>query len=189
MGTLAPSIVSRPKATRLRQDLGGQVDLYFERLGRDGFEEIQSAARLALSVPLLQEVINAMPVPVSLLNEKGQVILTNRWWDRLVGDATDCILGKRHGELLGCIHCHDGPGGCSTLPGCAHCGAASAIFESQELKEQVTREYRLRRQAKDGEEVAELLVTATPLKVDHRNFTVFALQEGEPGVSRGADDR
>ncbi len=85
------------------------VDLYFGQLGRDGLEELQSASRLILGVPLLKEIINAMPLPVAVLNDKAQVVLTNRCWDRLVGKATDCLLGARHGELLGCIRCEDGP--------------------------------------------------------------------------------
>ncbi len=182
-------VLSRPRATRSRPDLGRQVDEYDERLGRDGVEEVQSAARQVPDVRSLQEVINAVPIPVSVLNENGQVVLANGCWDSLVGDATDCILGKRHGELLGCIHCHDGPGGCSTLVGCIHCGAASSVFECQELKEQVTREYLLCRKTPEGEKVTELLVTATPIHIDHRGFTVFVLQDVDPREAAASDER
>ena len=117
------------------------VDLYFDQLGRDGLEQLQSASRLILGVPLLKEIINAMPLPVAVLNDKAQVILTNRCWDRLVGEATDCLLGARHGELLGCSRCQDGPDGCGTGRGCGNCGAAISILESQHSRGQVTCEF------------------------------------------------
>jgi len=163
------------KRLLFRRHLGEGVDEYFGRLGRDGVEEIQSASRLVLGVPLLQEIINAMPVPVSVLNEKGQVILTNRCWDRSVGEGADCLLGRRHGELLGCMRCEDGPDGCGTSPGCAGCGAAMSILESQQSREQVTCEYHLYRRTPRGPELEELMVTATPIQVDGHDFSIFAL--------------
>jgi PAS domain-containing protein len=163
--------------------LGEDVDAYFGRLGRDGVDEIQSASRLVLGVPLLQEIINAMPVPVSVMNEKGQVILTNRCWDRSVGEGADCLLGKRHGELLGCMRCEDGPEGCGTSAGCAGCGAAVSILNSQQSQEQVTCEYRLYRRTPKGPELEELMVTTTPIEVDGRGFSIFVLHVVDPLVA------
>lgn len=64
------SVVSSPKASPFRRGLAEQVDVYFEQLGREGVEEVGSVAKLMLRLPLVQEVINAMPIPVSVLNEK-----------------------------------------------------------------------------------------------------------------------
>ena len=57
----------------LQRQSSEEVDVFFDQLGRDGLEEIRTASRLLLGVPLLQEIINAMPVPVAVLNDKGQV--------------------------------------------------------------------------------------------------------------------
>ncbi|TVS14839.1 MAG: hypothetical protein EA424_18155 [Planctomycetaceae bacterium] len=159
------------------------VDVFFGRLGRDGLEEIQAAARLIVGVPLLQEIINAMPVPVAVLNDKGQVVLTNRCWDRSVGEATNCLLGARHGELLGCSRCEDGPDGCGTARSCNHCGAAISILESQHSRGQVTCEFRLYRRTSEGPELEERLVTTTPIQVDGRDFSIFVLHDVDPLVA------
>ena len=65
-------------------------------------DDLRDAWRLLQAVPLLQEVIDAVPAAVAVLNEKGQAILTNRYWQQSQ-DVADCALGKRHGELLGCL--------------------------------------------------------------------------------------
>ncbi len=167
----------------LQRQSDEDVDVFFGRLGRDGLEEIRAATRLVLAVPLLQEIINAIPVPVAVLNDRGQVVLTNRCWDRSVGEATDCLLGKRHGELLGCIHCEDGPDGCGTGRGCGNCGAAISILESQHSRGQVTCEFRLHRRTSEGSELEERMVTTTPIQVDGRDFSIFALHDVDPLVA------
>ena len=159
------------------------VDVYFGQLGRDGLEEIRAASRLIMGVPLLQEIINAMPLPVAVLNDKGQVVLTNRCWNRAVGEATDCLLGARHGELLGCIRCEDGLDGCGTGRGCGNCGAAISILESQHSRGQVTCEFRLVRRTPDGPELEEQMVTTTPIQVDGRDFNIFVLHDVDPLIA------
>ncbi len=175
--------ISKTLAASSPRGLRGDVDEYFAHLGRDGEDEIRSATRLVLAIPFLQDIINAMPVPVSILNEKSQVVLTNRCWDRSVGAEGQCLLGKRHGDLLSCVCRDDGPDGCGTSRRCAGCGAAVSILESQHLCEQVTCEFRLVRETSRGPETSELMVTSTPLQVDGRTFSIFALHDIDPRVS------
>jgi hypothetical protein len=138
---------------------------------------------LLSAVPLLQDIIHAMPVPVAILNEKSQIVLTNRCWHRVVSDGSQCLLGKRHGEVLGCVRSDHGADGCGTSRRCANCGAAASILESQETREQVTCAFRLLRETPHGPEPSQLWVTATPLQVDGRDFTIFALHEIDARVS------
>ncbi len=153
------------------------VDAYFSSLGRDGLEELEHESNLLRDVPLLQDILDAMPIAVSILNDKGQIILVNRPWSESHGSGPDCGLGKRHGELLGCINADEGPDGCGTSRYCERCGAAISIMASQRLQSQVAREYRLTREAAAGPAAKDLLVTSTPIRVEGRNYTVFAVHE------------
>lgn len=171
---------ARGQLSPARRDLGADVDQYFASLGRDNQEQVQLASRIMLGVPLIQEVINAIPLPVSVLNEKGQVVLTNRRWDSDLDADPDFSHGRRHGELFECLHRHEGPDGCLTSEACADCGAAESIFESLESQEQVTREYQLHRESAAGTHVVERRITATPLHVDGREFTIFVVDECQP---------
>jgi len=70
--------ISKALSASSPRGLRGDVDEYFAHLGRDGEDEIQSATRLVLAIPLLQDIVNAMPVPVSILNDKSQIVRTKR---------------------------------------------------------------------------------------------------------------
>jgi PAS domain-containing protein len=155
------------------------VDNFFARMGRDGVEELQRATALLQGVPLLQDVIDAVPLPVALLNEKGQVVLVNLRWSQSLGDDPTCVLGKRHGELLGCLHVGDGSDGCGTAHNCQQCGAQVSIQASRQSQGQALRAYHLERSTPEGAEVLELVVTSTPIEVDGRQFTIFVLQDAD----------
>lgn len=153
------------------------VDSFFASLGRDGAQELRSATVLLRNVPMLQELIDAMPIPVSVLNQKGQVVLMNRRACQWLGTGLDCTLGKRHGDLLCCIHSRKGEEGCGTSRHCSGCGAAISISKTQEDQGQVVREYHLTRVTPLGDEPMELEVTTTPIHVGGRLFTIFAVRE------------
>lgn len=159
------------------------VDDYFAWMGRDGVEDLQRAAALLQGVPLLQDIIDAVPLPVALLNEKGQIVLINRRWSESLGDEADCTLGKRHGELLGCLHATDGEDGCGTSRQCEQCGALVSIQASQQSNGQALRAYHLERPTPQGPEALELMVTSTPIEVGGRWFTIFVLQDADAPVA------
>jgi PAS domain-containing protein len=159
----------------------GDVDAYFSWLGRDGLDELEQALTVLRGVPLLQDILDAMPIAVSILNEKGQVLLMNRPWGEFHGSGADCAFGKRHGEILGCMHAGEGPDGCGTSRYCERCGAAISILEAQRSQTQTTCEYRLARAVPPrGSAAKDFLVTSTAIQVQGRNFTVFAVQEVSP---------
>jgi PAS domain-containing protein len=180
--------VDMTAAEQGRSPMGGDSDLpqdergtddYFAWMGRDGMEDLQQAARLLQGVPLLQDIIDAMPLPVSLLNEKGQIVLINQRWSQSMGEDADCQLGKRHGELLGCIHAVEGPEGCGTSQNCQHCGAMLSCMSSRQSQSQSVRAYHLERDTPHGVEAVELVVTSAPIVVEGRQFTIFVLQDAE----------
>ena len=173
---------SKAQGARLSRDQGQGVDNYFTALGRDDVEEIKNTSRLLSGVPYLQEIISALPLPVSVLNEKGQVVQTNHHWDKLLGQEAEFALGKRHGEVFGCTHRDEGPDGCSTGISCASCGAAGSLAESQQFQEQVTREYRLDRETPEGTELVEWRITTTPIEVAGRSLSIFVVQDLETAI-------
>jgi len=149
-------------------------------MGRDELEELQSLENLLQGIPLFQQIIDAMPIRVSVLNEKGQVVLMNRQYCRAQETNMECAVGKRHGELLCCIHSEKGPEGCGTSRECERCGAAVSIAASLQSKGQAIREYRLTRQTPDGPETVDWIVASTPFWVDDRGFVIFAVQDMNP---------
>jgi PAS domain-containing protein len=180
-----------PAEDRLAKEAGSSLvrrnerDTYFGWVGRDGLDELRSASKLLQGAPLMQQILDAMPIPVSVLNDKGQIVLMNRSGSQALGTTMDCALGKRHGELLGCVHSKEGPEGCCTTRHCENCGAFVSIEASRRTKGQVVREYHLDHETPTGRQEEDLVVTCTPIRVEGRDFTIFAVQDASP--HRGED--
>ncbi len=165
-------------ATRLRPRRSAQLaDAYFTWLGRDDDAEISGLARLLGSVPALQEILDALPIPTLVLNDKGQTVLLNRCWQDTLGHEPDSAQGQRQGELLNCVHAADGTDGCGTSEHCPGCGAAESIWESIRSRTQTARDFKLQRVSAHATEVGHWRVVSTPICVRGRSFTIFSVVE------------
>ncbi len=157
-----------------------EVDAYFATIGRDGLTELRSLLTLLREAPLLQTTIDAMPIPVAILNRKAQAVMMNAAWADYADPGPDCGLGKRHGELLGCLHVREGSDGCGTSRACGRCGAAISFVASQQDEGQSTREYHLDRETPAGVESKRYLVRTTPIEVAGQDYTILALLDLDP---------
>ncbi len=150
---------------------------YFASSGRETEEEVRRQARAVANAPLLQAVIDAMSQLVLIVNERRQVVAVNRQVRAMFPDNGAPWIGKRPGELFGCVHPPEGPDGCGTARFCATCGAVEAILQGSKQQEQVTRECRLSVQAPGGIQAIDLRVTATPVAVNADRLTVCAVED------------
>jgi PAS domain-containing protein len=169
-----------PSLATTSQTAVSGVDAYFAAVGRDGAAELQSLLALLRGAPLLQKTIDAMPIPVAIFNRRAQAVMMNALWGEYSGAEADCALGKRHGELLGCLHVQEGSEGCGTSRACGKCGAAISLVASQQTQAQAIREYRLDRDTPDGIESKQYMVASTPLEVGGQSFTILALVDLDP---------
>jgi len=77
-------------------------------------------------------LLNRIPAIFIIVNAQRQIVYMNKGalaFSRL-SDVAEAI-GKRPGELLGCIHSTEGLEGCGTGEHCTYCGAVNAILSSQ----------------------------------------------------------
>ncbi|MDP8262499.1 MAG: hypothetical protein P9M13_04250 [Candidatus Ancaeobacter aquaticus] len=51
-----------------------------------------------------------------------------------IGIAFGKVIGKRPGELFGCVHATEMPAGCGTSVFCTECGAVKSIISAQNGK-------------------------------------------------------
>jgi signal transduction histidine kinase len=146
--------------------------------------EIQAQASLLATVPVLQRVLNAIPVMTALLNAQRQVVLAN---ERLVAfaaaAAADELLGLRPGEILDCVHSAETEGGCGTTAHCALCGALQTVADAQ-LGQGRTRLCRIVRHGCAGDEPLEVQISAAPIEISGQVFTVVCAADAA-GLVRG----
>ena len=152
-------------------------ETYFAAAGRAD-DALLSAQSLAVAQSaFVATVLNAMPILAMVLNENRQIIAANDHLLRTL-EVKDValVIGRRPGEVLGCVQCSQGPDGCGTAPDCSVCGAVRAILESMERGSQVSGECHVMLNEQAGV-VLEFEATASPLCVVGKHFTIFALKD------------
>ena len=126
----------------------------------------------------IQELINALPYVVTILNEDRQIIFTNEKLLKLLGiNSIEDILGKRPGEAVQCIHANKEAGGCGTSDYCRYCGAINSIIKSQKLKTKVVEECRITTQRGNELISYDFEVSAAPFNWQNKEYTIFTIQD------------
>lgn len=134
--------------------------------------ELKTQSRQVGEATFFRELLNAVPEVLMVLNANRQVVFANATFCQLLGEDTiKGLIGQRPGELLGCMHAHDNPGGCGTGPSCRKCGSVLSILSAQRGEADV-RECSIA--LGDGGGALELKVAATPMPIGGRTYTVFS---------------
>lgn len=152
-------------------------------------EELRLEAEACLTHPVANFLIQALDGLVLILDVHRQVLATN---DRVleVVDLTDgSPMGRRQGELFGCVHVPEGPGGCGTSHACSHCGLVLAVLEAQRTETVVQSECLLTLRHGELIESAELEIVASPLEVGSYRFIAVVLHDLSAVKRRDALER
>lgn len=141
---------------------------------RESQAYILEQAQQFLNDDLLRHLLDAVPDIYLILNEYRQIIYANQAvMDTFnIGNIED-LYGQRLGELLDCAHSDESVGGCGTTEFCRTCGAVQAVLNSLGGKKSVQECRILRR---DGQ-AFDLEVTATPLVLHGKKYSIFAIQD------------
>lgn len=134
--------------------------------------------RLIESAPLVQSLLESFPEYVVILNRQRQICACNRAFLEALGAGTvDDILGKKPGELFGCVHCDETPGGCGASEACMTCGGLNAVMECVDSSAVIRHECTMETRTNDGPGMWELGVVAAPIEVDGESLIVFAVRD------------
>jgi signal transduction histidine kinase len=157
----------------------------FEPMMRLDVGSLDRELQVIASSPVMGAVLDAAGCDLVVVNEHLQIVAVNRrFLDRMPVRGSGPLIGQRIGEPLHCVHAAMAPMGCATNGACAFCGALNTILESRERGEPVVGECLLRCDGEAGELAAELSITATPLTIEERPFTVISLLDISDGKRR-----
>lgn len=156
---------------------------------RAALEELRREAEACLTHPVACFLMQALDGLVLILDVHRQVLATNERVLSLVDSADESPLGRRPGELFGCVHAPEGPAGCGTSRACAHCGAVRAVLEAQRTGKPVEAECLLTLRHGDHEESAEFEIVASPLVVGPYTFVAVVLHDLSAAKRRDALER
>ncbi|HJV22172.1 MAG TPA: HAMP domain-containing sensor histidine kinase [Holophagaceae bacterium] len=164
-------------ALEVRSPGGPFPETYFAPAARANPEELQAAAQACLADPVAAFFIQAAGGLVMILDGHRQVLAVNSGLEALLGADAPSPLGRRPGELFGCIHAKEGPNGCGTSQACTYCGAVLTVLACQAQGGTLEGECQLALE-RDGKAVAaEYRVVASELVVGPHRFVAVVLQD------------
>jgi CheY-like chemotaxis protein len=145
--------------------------------GRVPIDELHRLGDVVRGIPLFQATIDAMPEIVLILNGSRQMVGCNQAACDFLDTTRAHMLGKRPGELFGCVNAEEGPDGCGTAEGCMTCGAVNAILTSQRDRCQVAEECRILLDSRRAGGAMDLQVTATAFSTDSDTYTICFIKD------------
>jgi nitrogen-specific signal transduction histidine kinase len=150
---------------------------------RASAEEIVRQARLFAGRKLLGILPDVVPCMLLAVNEFRQIVFANERFLELLSpqQRQDGILGRRAGEVLGCVHASEDDNGCGTTEACSTCGAIHAILSSQNGTADV-KECRIL--LGKNTEPLELRVWTTPVTIENESFTILSAMDIGPEKRR-----
>jgi len=148
---------------------------FFAEAEREPLEVVHRQAGSFKETSVSRLLLNATLNYLFLLNKRRQIVMASENILELVpGIAMDRIIGRRPGEVLGCIHADECGGGCGTSPFCSQCGTVHAVLSGLRGCRAVE-ECHLTRISNGKMEVLHLQVLATPLLHDQQRYTLLTM--------------
>ncbi len=178
----------------------GHGSLVAEDMGSE--THFAAAARLSAAQVLVQleslraepgtaRTLDAIPTMVAVLNAERQVVFANTALLEAAGGTggIEGLCGGRPGEVLGCLHATEGPGGCGTSESCRFCGAASAILEALRTGEPAARTCRITTRVDKRLGALDLAAEVVPFRMGAATFLFLSLRDIAPRLRRAAVER
>ncbi len=150
-----------------------QPQTYFAPAGRSDIAELTRAHAIIEEESLFSLLRESIDGYLMILSPQRELLAANdELLEILDVDNGATLLGMRPGEVLNCVHAHDGPDGCGTGRACRTCGGVRAILESQASGVSSVRECLLTLGQGQHTASAEFRVRATPVRVCGYEFIV-----------------
>jgi hypothetical protein len=145
---------------------------------RASHDSIQNDFEIFSSFKQVNEIVNALPHIVMVLNKERQLVYGNAALMKISGvKGMEEILSQRPGEILLCVHSSETTGGCGTTESCRYCGAVNTIKLCMETKAKATGECRISAFA-DGKDISyDLEITASPFSYENEEYVIVSLQD------------
>lgn len=151
-----------------------EPDTHFAPAPRAAPEDLERQRRLVTGAEFSIALLDAVNVPVFVLNERRQILFANAAFRGMLPTPEDTRLwGRRAGEAVHCIYANDpdAPGGCGTAKACRTCDAIASVLTAQ-VKGQDERPFQL---ALEGGHAINAVIRSTRLTVETETFIIVAM--------------
>lgn len=143
--------------------------------GRTSRAALEPLRQQVLLDKQLTAFLDAIPDFALIINRQREVLAANSSLLETFGIVDiEQQIGKRSGEILGCIFSSKGPDGCGTTIHCSTCGALKSIVRSQELNIRTVSECHV---TLDTGVALDLQVVSTPAPIEGLPLTLCILKD------------
>ncbi|MFA7288576.1 MAG: ATP-binding protein [Melioribacteraceae bacterium] len=151
---------------------------YFDRPERLGIDDILTDYTSLKEVQIMQNIIDSMPELVIVINDYRQIVAFNNKTIALLEPKSIYeVIGKRLGEAIKCIHSGEMEAGCGTSKFCVECGAAKANLNTITNRVSSLEECKITSKLKGKLVSFDLLINTSPIVIDGKNYTIFAIRD------------
>lgn len=156
--------------------------------GRNTNQEMQEQKAMIMRSLDVLTLMNAIPDPFMILNDKRQIVCANDKLAKLLEiENIDAILGLRPGEILNCVNADKNDAGCGESEACEFCGNLSCIQKS--LEDGKTHTNTSRVLTKDTNVSLDLVLNSTPYTVEGHKFLLFSVKDNSDQMRRNNLER
>jgi hypothetical protein len=154
---------------------------------RSAGEELDKMVKEANTNPIFKAVLDWLDGSVLVLNRYRQILMASPDVPRLLGlENTGELIGRRMGEVIGCVNHTSGKAGCGTSDACQFCGALGAILRSQKGDTPVESECRITANTPEGPQSVKLSVNSARATAD--DYIVLLLNPAGEEKARFSQD-
>ena len=152
-----------------------QLHTKFAPAERLSESEIKPQIELFNNEEILNNFLSKIPAVFLIVNECRQIVYLNEGAIQFTGlQEVGMALGKRPGELFGCVHASEEEGGCGTSEACTWCGAVKAVLTAQKGLPSIEECHLI---LGPEENAYDLRVWASPLNVNGDKFIAVTIQD------------
>lgn len=127
-----------------------------------------------------RNILNAFPNPVLIVDFDLKIIFCNSAAAELMGsNDTASFFMKRSGETMNCVHSTNAPEGCGRSASCNKCVIRNTVHEAICCRRVCRRRASMMLGKNSLTMGAEFLVTAYPLSVERRSYSLLILEDVE----------
>jgi nitrogen-specific signal transduction histidine kinase len=153
-------------------------ETFFLSAKRSDKDSIESDFETFSGFGHVNEIVNALPYIVLVLNKNRQLVYGNSALIGLIGvEGLEVVLGSRPGEILNCVHSNETKGGCGTTESCRYCGAVKAIQNCMETGLKTVEECRITAVDGDKNVSYDFEITASPFQFDEESYVILSMKD------------
>lgn len=121
-------------------------------------------------------MIDAMPHPVFLVDEKVAIVGLNSASEKFIGRSPDLILRKPAGEVLHCLHAIGSEKGCGHSSYCKDCVIRQSVAKAFSTGTVSRKKIRMEMLSDSGTEEIFLSIIASPFDYEDDSFVLLQLE-------------